>query len=306
MNQIKKPKIRLISLNSAFFIFLLFIFISSTFAQNIQIGTYIINAGKFDQQTGSYSVDFYLSLKCDVNCSTDFEFVNGRAISVDKIIDKPDEKFYRILATLQNPVDFRKYPFDSHELTIEIEDKTNTKDKVTYVVDGKQTGLEPNIQFIGWKLVGSKASIEDHYYPPYDETYSKYKFSINLEREKVSAFLKIFVPVLIIMLLNFFAHFPDPDKITTRILMHSTFLTAAVMFHVAIGNQLPPLGYLNVADKFMFACYISLGFSLTSAIAVLELSEEKRVELVKKVHRSSGLASFVLWIISIAFVLLTM
>jgi hypothetical protein len=107
------------------------------------------------------------------------------------------------------------------------------------------------------------------------------------------------------MLLNFFAHFPDPDKITTRITLHSSFLIAAVMFHVAIGNQLPPLGYLTVADKFMFASYLSLGFSLFSAIVILELTEEKNTALVGKVHHYSGIASFLLWISSLVIVMLT-
>ena len=289
-------------------ILLLLLLLGIIFAADNQakIGTYIINAGKFDQQSGAYTVDFYMSIKCPENCSSNFEFVNGRATSIDKIIDNPDEKFYRIQANLQNPVDFRKYPFNSHNLTVEIEDKTNTKVKLTYIVDNEQSGMEEGIQFVGWKLNGYNVSVDDHYYKPYNETYSRYKFSINLERETVSSLLKIFVPVLFIMMLNFFAHFPDPDKIATRITMHSSFLIAAVMFHVAIGNQLPPLGYLNVADKFMFASYISLGFSLLSAIVVLELSEEKKTDLVVKVHKASGIASAMLWILGIAYVIITM
>jgi hypothetical protein len=75
---------------------------------------------------------------------------------------------------------------------------------------------------------------------------------------------------------------------------------------VAIGNQLPPLGYLNVADKFMFASYISLGFSLFSAIVVLELAEEKKMDLVMKIHKASGVVSFFLWALGIIGVLATM
>jgi hypothetical protein len=167
------------------------------------------------------------------------------------------------------------------------------------------SGIEPGMQFFGWRMNGWNATVEDHYYAPYDETYSKYVFSILLKRETVSSLLKVFVPVFFIMLLNFFSHFPDPDKITTRIAMHSSFLIAAVMFHVSIGSQLPPLGYLTVADKFMFASYLPLAFSLISAIAILEFSEEKRMDMVKNIHHLSGIASFVLWIIGLAFVYIT-
>ena len=54
-------------------ILLLFIFLISlqtlSHSQEVRIGTYIINAGKFDPQSGSYTVDFYLSMQCEVNCS---------------------------------------------------------------------------------------------------------------------------------------------------------------------------------------------------------------------------------------------
>jgi hypothetical protein len=271
-----------------------------------QIGTYVINAGKFDPQSGTYTVDFYFSYVCESNCTPNFEFTNGRAIFVDKIIDEPNEKFYRIQSSLQDDVDFRKFPFDSHTLSIQIEDKTSTINELQYVADLNQSGMEDSIQFVGWKLNGWNASVSDHYYKPYGETFSKYVFNMNLQRETVSSVLKIFIPVMFIMLLNFFAHFPDPDKIATRLMLHSSFLVATVMFHVAIGNQLPPVGYLTVADKFMFAAYLPLAFSLFTAILVLEFTEEKKVKLARRIHKLSGIASFLLWIIGLAIVLLTM
>lgn len=287
------------------YLFFILLSVSLLFASQVSVGTYVINAGRFDPQSGTYTVDFYLSLKCESNCSSNFEFVNGRANTIDKIIDEPTEKFYRIQATLQDNVDFRKFPFDTHTLTIRLEDKTQTKEDQFYIINEKETGLSDSINFIGWELKGWNANVVDNYYSVYDENYSTYIFSINLKREWVSSFLKTFVPIFFIMLLNFFAHFPDPDKITNRLTMHTSFIIAAVMFHVAIGNQLPPLGYLTLADKFMFASYLSLGFSLLSAIVVLELVEEKKMNLVTKVHKMSGLASFFIWIISLVIIFLT-
>jgi hypothetical protein len=276
------------------------------FAQRADIGVYVINAGKFDPQSGSYTVDFYLSYVCDSNCSPSFEFINGRAVSVDKIIDEPREKFYRIQASLQNPVDFRKFPFDSHNLTIEIEDKVQTKQFLQYHADGSQSGLEPSIQFVGWRILGWDARVEDHEYPVYGETFSKYVFTIGLEREAVSSLLKIFAPVFFIMMLNFAAHFLDPHLVTNRITLHSSFMVAAVMFHVAVGNQLPPLGYLTVADKFMFAAYAPLVFSIISAIAIMELSEEKKEKAALRLHKISRPLSFAIWVAGLVLVLLTM
>ena len=225
-------------------ILLLFIFLISlqtlSHSQEVRIGTYIINAGKFDPQSGSYTVDFYLSMQCEVNCSANFEFANGRSTTVDKITDLPNNKFYRIQANLQNSPDFRKFPFDSQELTIEIEDKTKTKNELEYAINEKETGISKSVSFIGWDLKNWSTRVESIEYPVYDEVYSRYIFSINLQRESLSSLLKVFFPVMLILLLNFFAHFPNPDKVASRITLHTSFIIAAVMFHVAIGNQLPP------------------------------------------------------------------
>ncbi|MDP3881477.1 MAG: hypothetical protein Q8Q31_01220 [Nanoarchaeota archaeon] len=64
--------------------------IERTSNASVFVGVYILNLGKFDISTGSFTVDFYLSLKCQVNCSSqEFEFINGRASSFEKIIGFP-------------------------------------------------------------------------------------------------------------------------------------------------------------------------------------------------------------------------
>src|SRR3989344_2173793 len=92
--------------------------------KEVQVGLYLLNLGKFDIATGSFTADFYLDFECDSVCPQfDFEFMNGRASSTDKIIDKPKEKFYRIQANLNSPVNLRSFPFDKQKMEIIIEDK---------------------------------------------------------------------------------------------------------------------------------------------------------------------------------------
>src|SRR5207253_1111985 len=84
----------------------------------VKVGVYVLNVGKFDLLTGSYTVDFYLDMTV-LPPATDmgdakFEFINGRAASTDKLIDTPGEKFYRVQANLQTNVDMRRFPWDTH------------------------------------------------------------------------------------------------------------------------------------------------------------------------------------------------
>lgn len=257
----------------------------SVSAKDVQVGLYMLNLGKFDIATGAFTADFYLSMKCDGNCSADqFEFSNGRATSIEKVIDKPGEKFYRIQANLASPIDLRKFPFDSQVMEVQIEDKTKKIDELRYVPILKESGIDPSISFPGWELVGWSATVKDHAYEVYDETYSRFNYKITISRIYMSSFLKTFLPVLFIMAVVLLSFIIDPDKVTTRLTMAGSSLVSAVMFHVSISNQIPPVGYLTFADKFMAVTYLILMFRLTIDILMLEFQERKQPQIVEKIH----------------------
>jgi hypothetical protein len=271
-------------------------------AQDVNVGLYILNLGKFDVATGSFTADFYLSMTCKDPCTSDkFEFMNGRATSIDKVIDLPNEKFYRIQANLNSPVDLQRFPYDSQLMQIVIEDKENTIQDLRYVPIYSQSGIDNGIAFIGWNIDGWNAIAKEHEYRIYNETYSQYTFTIKISRIAISSFFKTFLPVLVIMLIVLFSFLMDPDKITTRLSLVTSSLVASVMFHISIANQIPPVGYLTTADKFMVLTYIILLFSAILNVIMLELLEQKKTALVEKIHRRSEYSAFV--VVPIAYIL---
>ncbi len=271
-------------------------------ANDVDVGLYIVNLGKFDVSSGSFTADFYLSLSCsEKDCSTgNFEFMNGRATSVDKIIDKKDEKFYRVQAQLSSPVDLKNFPFDSQKMQIVIEDKENPIEKVRYVPDDSLSGLDEKIFFTGWNMKGWSTETSEHEYPVYDETYSTYTFNIDITRIRFNAFFKTFLPVFFIMLITLFTFVIDPDKIMNRLTIAGSSLVASVMFHISISNQIPPVGYLTMADKFMMLTYLILLITFAINITMLELSELKKTHIVERFHKKTEYN--MLWLVPLAYV----
>lgn len=255
-------------------------------AQEINVAIYILNLGKFDVSTGSFTADFYLSMTCEDNCSPEnFEFINGRATSIDKIIDKPNEKFYRIQANLNSRVDLKKFPFDKQRMQIIIEDKINTIDKIKYSPNIEQSGIDKAVIFTGWNIENWEVIVDEHEYEVYDETYSRYTFNIEISKIFLNSFIKTLLPVIFIMLVALSSFIIDPDKIATRVAMISSALVASVMFHVSITNQIPPVGYLTLADKFMLLTYFILLISFIINIILFDLQEKKKEHIVQKVHK---------------------
>lgn len=256
----------------------------------VKVGLYMLNIGKFEVATGTYTIDFYLDLT-----SVDgrpmgeqkVEFMNGRAQSMDKIIDTPTEKFFRIQANLMTNVDMRRYPWDSHTLPVILENSGRSKKECIYEVDTKQSGIDPAVNFVGWQLQGFDASVKDHVYSIYGETYSQYVAAVSIGRLVFISCLKTFLPVLCFLLISFVSLLVTLEKLDSRVGMNTAMLIASVMFHLSIGNQLPPAGYLTIADKVMIATYATIGVNLLLSVLMMRLLQLKKDDVAKRMREQS-------------------
>ncbi len=246
----------------------------------VRVGIYVLQIGKFDLSTGSYTVDFYLSMSCDGKCNLgSFEFMDGRADSIILQENTTNERFYRIQGEFYENLDLQKYPFDSHNLHIEIEDTTLTKQYLVYQPDPSNSGLDPRVIIVGWNVAGWNASVVDHFYPPYNQTYSRYIFSIALNRPGLTSGFNMFLPVFFVVFIALISMLLVGSRLESRILLTVTALLAAVFFQFTLDSTLPPLGYLTFADKFMIATYIIIVATLAISILLLKYNDKK--DLIK-------------------------
>ncbi len=265
-------------------------------SETVGVGLYLINIGNYDISKGTYTADFYIYFNCTQNCSasTNFEFINGRADSIDPNDILANEHYYRVYASLLSPVDLRKFPFDIQKFNILIEDKRRTTDELVYVPLIDKSSVDEGITATGWKVVNWSVTAKDHYYAVYDETYSQYVFTMTMSRTILSSVLKTFLPVVFIILIVLFSYILGLDQLPNQLTLIGSGLVAAVMFHVSISNDLPPLGYLTFADKFMILTYFVLLSTMIISIILLVLLEHKKRKLASRIHKITELA---VWII---------
>jgi len=260
----------------------------------ISVGFYLLSLSRFDLATGTFTADFYISLKCAGGCPPpEFEFVNGRGVAVEKMLDDPGERFYRIQAAFFSPVNLRRFPFDRQYLTIALEDKKRTVDQLVFVPNLRESAIDENVFCPEWKLGPWTAVIRTHEYKIYNETFSQYVFTVPLIKVTWSAIIKFILPVVFIVLIMLSSFILNLDKITTRLAMVGSALVATVMFHVSLSNQAPALGYLTFADKFMILTYFIILLCFGFNVLLLELCERKAEKLVEALHRSTQFTMFI-------------
>eukprot|EP00117_Sycon_ciliatum_P029897 scpid47919/ scgid23701/ len=85
---------------------------------------------------------------------------------------------------------------------------------------------------------------------------TRYYGMINFDRPERSAFIKVFMAPMFILLVIILTYWLPPKKDETRFSMCAATLLAGIFFHVNLHNQLPPTSTLTDADTLMINLYI--------------------------------------------------
>jgi hypothetical protein len=271
--------------------------------QKVVIGTYIINIGKYDISTGSYTADFYLWFKWNGTISPEkFEFMNGRANKITTLIDQPGYKFYRVEAQFYTNSQLRNYPIDHHDLFISIEDQVLTTKDMIYVPDYSESDINPNLSIIGWEIIHSNISVSTDYYKNWDESYSNYVHKITISRP-VSTMLKTLIPIIFIALTAWLCFFIPLHKFGEKLALGGTSLLSAVAFHIYITSSLPAVGYLTLADKLIIALYAMLVTILIGMIKVENYVNNKKIDQAQRRKEIYKIISLIIPIIALSMLL---
>jgi hypothetical protein len=135
----------------------------------------------------------------------------GRKLSLLQLAPKrnSDGSFYQIMRVeglFNQPFSLSDYPLDQQRLSIKVEDQTYGIDQLAYVIDTKDSGVGNLLRIPGWNLLGWKGETFAHDYQSNfgDENtpknYSMARFSIEISRPISFFFLKLLLPLFMVII----------------------------------------------------------------------------------------------------------
>lgn len=242
----------------------------------------------YDVKTGSFSADFFLSFTSQIPMpALSLSFANGKVDSKEVLADRPTFKLYRLTGTFKSPPNLRKYPFDSQELQIIVEDNIHGIDRLRLSVDKERTRVARSFRAVGWQVSYIEARSLSQSYPDRfdgdDLYYSRYVFSLGIDRFATSAAFKVFVPAFVIVLISLLGMWVPAEEMEVRSNAGAPMLAAAVLFHFSLMQELPATSYLTRADKLMLGVYVSLALGMISTWWMFLVHEEN----IPKVFRTA-------------------
>jgi hypothetical protein len=251
-----------------------------------KVGFMLETVEEFDIKKGAFTAHFFVSLTSDRPMPPiDLRPTNGKVEEKELLADLPTFKMWKMVGTFHIKPDLHSYPFDTQDLTIELEDDSNGQDILRLRSDVDHTFLDSDFSVPGWDTAYVRARILTHYYPDRFENddlyYTKYKFTLGIKRFATSAMFTVFMPALVIVLISLSGLWFPRDELEVRSNATTPMLAAAVLFHFALMQELPATAYLSRADKLMMSVYACLFLHMLSSW-IWFVFDEKHIETLFK------------------------
>lgn len=248
----------------------------------IYVGVYPLRVHQLSLKEKDFQADFYIWFRWKGEKTLPgFEIINGDYSEVGETekAELPGGYHYeakRLKGTFYIDINLKDYPFDRHDLMIQVENQELESSDVVYVPDNNSmTDLKTQSAITGWETVNAKVYEATHVYKTNfgrlgDEPRSEYSqliYQIKVARKILPYTMKFSIPLFVITFMAFSVLFIHPSDTGTRTGIGITAILSTVAFHISQADALPEVGYLVVADIFFILTYIACAVALIETIA---------------------------------------
>jgi hypothetical protein len=233
-------------------------------SSSVVVGVYLVNVQTVNVQAGIYALDFYLWFNSTGNPQyVNYEFTNGQVTSMDVIQNTSTYQEYRVWGTFQATFNFQRFPFDSHQLTIDIEDRSLTAGQLVFTPD-PASGYDAAAGISGWQLSNGTMLVTTHSYP--GQVFSRAVFSVTIGRFVAQSFLENVLPIALVTLIGMLVFLLPVERTFERTFLSVTTLVSAVALTVQTMSQVPSTGYLTLSDEISITVFLLFFYSIAVSV----------------------------------------
>lgn len=218
--------------------------------QKILISLMLTDIEKIDTKNQNFSAEFYLWLKWNEGRSgKNIEYMNSSETSnifYDEWADSLQRISAKVKGVFKSRFDVGSYPFDSQTLKIRISDYEWNWDSLVYEVETDKIGISPEIFNDEWDIKLKEAKVTKEYIS--EDNFSVFEYVIEIRRKTFSVFIKIIIPMFIIMAIAFINLIVPKDQIEAGIGLGISSLLSLIALHFSVSSQLPEVNYPTKVD----------------------------------------------------------
>lgn len=273
--------------------------------RTVAVGIYLNQIFATDIKANQFAADFYIWFDWegdDIQPIDSFELMNGRIASKSGLVRKKIGTHHyavvRCVANVTKVWDLRRYPLDSHVLTLEVEDSAFDERGLRYVEDTENAGISDALEIPGWAIgTRSGAVVRKVYRTNYgdrsmpskgESAYSRYVFALDIARPGYGRFVKVLFGLFFAVIVSWGSFFVRPKDTSPRVSLGVGSAFAAAAFTVTINNALPDTNALTMADKLVILALGSIVSTIAVSITSIRLFELGREDIQQRLDRTAA------------------
>lgn len=280
------------------------------FTVKVKTGLYLKNFTKFDILNNQFIFDALLWFEYHSN---EIMLENIGKFSVDngKVINKssPDIRVfddvvvatYDIRIDCKANLDFKKFPFEDHKLSIVITNNAVTPYEMFFIVDNTTFNIAPDLNISNWKV--KSLNTDSGYFSPAVDTksadkgaaYPKAIFTVNVQKTGIRKVLVIFLPIYLVMMLSLFSFLMAINNYVGRFSLASAGISAELGYRFVLDKMIPEVSYFTIADSLYLVLLVSSFLVFVSQLFIgrycslyvdsaLPVEKIERIALVEKIN----------------------
>ncbi|HEY6561835.1 MAG TPA: ABC transporter substrate-binding protein, partial [Polyangiaceae bacterium] len=281
-------------------------------AKKVYAGVYLHDVAKFDQKDGVFDADFELWVKWRGDFdATQLKIANAAEVDRQVVGEEKDGQWqsmrWRVRGTMRGEFPVQNFPFDSQTLAIVLELPERYGQLVP---DLAGSGMRERFSITGW--------LYEPFFSPRvaQETYrsdlgaiagegrpthvGRAAFEVTLRRPLLTAAIKLFLPLLVILMVAVVALFIHPKELEVRAAVGVTALLACFAFQFAVADSMPNVAYITLADLLFLVSYAVCAVLMAVSVAGYWLHEHDKPNAWKKLD-VAGLIAFPICMAATAF-----
>lgn len=249
----------------AVFAAMLLLFAAASHARDYPLGIYVTELYNFDYAGQTFCTDFWLwsvygGAETDFRETIDIVHDLGSSVRIYSSNSAGGERFWmqqKINAQIQCRWDMKRFPFDSADLSILLEDFRDIGD-IRFVPDTANSGISPLIDVDGWNVTGfslSETAVDygtnfgDMRRTEKEAVYSRVAATVSLTRVRPwVTFFKMTSCVFISLVLSLLPFFMKPET-DSRLALPSAALFAVVGNKYVVDSAVPSSAALTLLDS---------------------------------------------------------
>ncbi len=200
----------------------------------------------------------------------------------------------RLIGTFNQPLNLRRFPFDSEIFTVNLvvlgyspQDVELTPDAIS-ITNGLKgaIGRSETITMQDWKVTSLKAQASPYHLMPGTEI-AGYDIAFAASRLPQHYLLKVILPLILIVFMSWTVFWIDPTLGSSQISVAVTSMLTLIAYRFAIGAEVPKLPYLTLLDSFILLGSVMVFLSLIEVMITTRLALNNRVETARALDRHS-------------------